>query len=72
MDADAWQTELTRQFDLIADAHLMAPLDIEPDLRPQPDSPLIDAATESRTTTDIDGRPRPLGAAPDIGAYELP
>lgn len=56
----------------IADAHLMAPLDIEPDLRPQPDSPLIDAATESRTTTDIDGRPRPLGAAPDIGAYELP
>lgn len=53
-------------------ARLMAPLDIEPDLRPQPDSPLIDAAPSSLTTADIDGRPRPLGEAPDQGAFELP
>ena len=37
-------------------------------------SPAIDAGTDdgSLGATDLEGRPRTLGAAPDIGAYEFP
>jgi hypothetical protein len=36
-------------------------------------SPTVNAGTaEPKTDTDLDGRPRSLGSAPDIGAYELP
>lgn len=35
-------------------------------------SPLIDQGTNAGITTDRDGRPRPLGAGYDIGAYETP
>jgi len=36
----------------------------------QPGSAAIDAGVEAGVTTDIDGDPRPQGAAPDIGADE--
>ena len=44
------------------------------DLHPLAGSPLIDAGTAdpANGTTDVDGRARSLGAAPDIGAYEFP
>lgn len=54
-----------------ADAALMRPLPVDPDLRPQSDSPLIDAGRSVGVDHDLDGRPRPSGDAPDIGAYEL-
>lgn len=53
-----------------AAAALLRPLRVDPDLRPQSDSPLVDAGAASNVATDADGRPRPAGAAPDIGAYE--
>jgi hypothetical protein len=40
------------------------------DLRPQINSPLIDAGIALDVRVDREGRPRPQGAAPDIGAYE--
>ena len=54
-----------------SDAALMRPLPVDPDLRPQSDSPLIDAGVMVGVGSDLDGRPRPSGDAPDIGAYEL-
>ena len=54
-----------------SDARLMAPLPAAPDLRPQADSPLVDGGEELGVSEDVDGRPRPSGDAPDIGAYEL-
>jgi hypothetical protein len=41
------------------------------DYRLEPDSPCIDAgAPEAAPAVDLDGRDRPCGRAPDIGAYE--
>ena len=34
-------------------------------------SPAVDAAQAAGVTNDFDGNPRPSGAAPDIGCYEL-
>jgi len=34
-------------------------------------SPAIDQASVGAVTVDLDGQPRPVGAAPDLGAYEL-
>ncbi len=44
------------------------------DLHPRAGSPLIDAGTADPANgpTDLDGRSRTLGPAPDIGAYEFP
>ncbi len=36
----------------------------------RPGSPAIDAGMDAGVNVDIDGQPRPLGAAPDIGADE--
>jgi hypothetical protein len=36
----------------------------------RPGSPAIDAGMDAGVKTDIDGQPRPSGAAPDIGADE--
>lgn len=46
--------------------------DIPSDFRLQPDSPAIDAGTDDPLNgpTDLEGNPRRLGAATDIGAYE--
>ncbi len=42
------------------------------DFRPRPGSALIDAGRpEFAPRTDIEGTPRPLGRAPDTGAYEV-
>jgi spore coat protein CotH len=35
------------------------------------DSPLVDAGRDEGITTDLDGHPRPLWGAPDMGAYEV-
>ncbi len=35
-----------------------------------PDSPCVDAGIDAGVDSDLDGRPRPRGEAPDIGAYE--
>jgi hypothetical protein len=45
-----------------------------PDFHQLPTSPTIDAGTIDALTgsTDLDGNPRPQGAAMDIGAYEMP
>lgn len=40
------------------------------DFHPQPGSPAIDAGMNTGISTDFDGRPRPQGAAFDIGAFE--
>lgn len=40
------------------------------DFHLRPDSPLVDAGEDEGVTTDLDGNPRPLWGAPDIGAYE--
>jgi hypothetical protein len=49
-------------------------LALEEDFRPQPGSPLIDAAQAdcslTATGVDIEGRSRPVGSACDAGAYE--
>jgi parallel beta-helix repeat protein len=43
------------------------------DYRPQPEGPLVDAGEElPDVTEDLLGIPRPVGAGPDIGAYEDP
>ncbi|MCP4804860.1 MAG: hypothetical protein GY913_02600 [Proteobacteria bacterium] len=55
----------------LSEARLLAPLPAAPDLRPQADSPLVDGGEELGVEQDVDGRPRPSGDAPDIGAYEL-
>lgn len=40
------------------------------DGRQRDGSPLLDAAEPIGLATDVDGTPRPIGEAPDIGAYE--
>jgi hypothetical protein len=54
----------------ILDAALIRPFPTATILRPQHDSPLVDAGVSTDLETDLHGRPRPLGPAPDIGAYE--
>ncbi|MCB0035220.1 MAG: hypothetical protein KDE51_14410, partial [Anaerolineales bacterium] len=49
------------------------PLFVDPaagNYRLQAGSPAIDAAVDLGVPFDLDGRPRPLGNAPDMGAYE--
>jgi len=42
------------------------------DFRPLPGSPVVDAGIPLKeVTSDRDGKPRPLGSAPDLGAYEV-
>ncbi|MCB9758648.1 MAG: hypothetical protein H6739_02310 [Alphaproteobacteria bacterium] len=55
----------------IPDARLVRAYEIDPDLRPQSDSPLVDRGTELDVTVDLAGRSRPVGDAPDLGAFEL-
>jgi hypothetical protein len=33
-------------------------------------SPAVNAGTPTGVTTDLDGKPRPAGTLPDLGAYE--
>jgi hypothetical protein len=40
------------------------------DFHLQGNSPAKDKGTNTAVTIDLDGRPRPVGAAPDIGCYE--
>jgi hypothetical protein len=54
----------------LTEAALLSPIGAKPNLRPQRDSPLIDAASERGIQRDLEGWSRPLGGAPDIGAYE--
>ena len=54
----------------LADIALMRPLASATDLRPQEDSPLVDAGVSTSLTVDLDGHDRSQGSAPDIGAYE--
>jgi hypothetical protein len=54
----------------LTEAALLSPIGAQPNLRPQRDSPLIDAASEQGIQRDLEGWSRPLGGAPDIGAYE--
>jgi len=35
-------------------------------------SPAINAGRDEGVTVDLDGQPRPVGSAPDMGAYEFP
>ena len=58
--------------DVNADPLLLDLSSSNPDLRIQGNSPCIDAGTTlSGISTDIDGNPRVVGNAPDIGAYEF-
>jgi len=42
------------------------------DFMPLPDSPVVDASIPLKeVSTDRDGKPRPSGRAPDLGAYEF-
>ena len=54
----------------LAEAQLIMPLSSLPNLRPQSDSPLIDAGEDLNVALDITGWERPRGSAPDIGAFE--
>ncbi len=54
----------------LTEAAFLRALDVEPDLRPQTDSPLIDAGEDLGVQTDVNGHERPQGGGPDIGAYE--
>jgi hypothetical protein len=54
----------------LTEAALLSPVGARPNLRPQRDSPLVDAAVERGIQRDLEGWSRPLGGAPDIGAYE--
>jgi hypothetical protein len=44
---------------------------LSPTLLPKPGSPLVDQGEELGVIADIQGRPRPVGPAPDVGAFEL-
>ena len=54
----------------LQEAALLSPLGAQPNLRPQRDSPLIDGAEDLGLQRDVEGWNRPLGSAPDVGAYE--
>jgi len=51
-------------------AALLHPSPSSPDLRPASDSPLIDAGVPVEVREDRDGRARPQGLGPDVGAFE--
>ena len=73
MSGERWIGELFESNNFVgtaADASLLRTLEVEPDLRPQSDSPLVDAGAGVSLAEDLDGRPRPSGLGPDIGAYE--
>jgi hypothetical protein len=57
-------------FGTLTEAALLSPVGARPNLRPQRDSPLVDAAADRGIQRDLEGWSRPLGGAPDIGAYE--
>ena len=48
-----------------------AEADLSETLLPAPTSPLVDQGEELGVIADIQGRPRPVGNAPDVGAFEL-
>jgi hypothetical protein len=54
----------------VLDAALIRPFPTATILRPQHDSPLVDGGISTSLEEDLHGRPRTLGPAPDIGAYE--
>ncbi len=54
----------------LAEASLVRPFATAMSLHPQLDSPLIDGGWVSSVLYDMEGQPRPTGAAPDIGAFE--
>ena len=54
----------------LTEAALLSPIGAQPNLRPQRDSPLVNAASDIGIQRDLEGWSRPLGGAPDIGAYE--
>ncbi|MCK6517978.1 hypothetical protein L6R46_23330 [Myxococcota bacterium] len=73
MSGDRWNGALIETNNFLgtaAEASLLRTLEVEPDLRPQSDSPLVDAGAGVSLAEDLDGRPRPSGLGPDIGAYE--
>jgi len=73
MSGERWIGELFESNNFVgtaAEASLLRTLEVEPDLRPQSDSPLVDAGAGVSLAEDLDGRPRPSGLGPDIGAYE--
>jgi hypothetical protein len=50
------------------------PLFVDParqDYHIRPESPAVDAGRDVGITRDVDGDPRPVGAAPDVGADEV-
>jgi hypothetical protein len=54
----------------VLEAALIRPFPTATILRPQHDSPLVDGGIPTSLGEDLHGRPRTLGPAPDIGAYE--
>ena len=70
----SWEIDeplLSNNFDgTLQEAALLSPLGAQPNLRPQRDSPLVDGAHDLGLQRDVEGWNRPLGGAPDIGAYE--
>ena len=73
-EAISWDLQeplLSNNFEgTLQEAALLSPLGAQPNLRPQRDSPLVDGARDIGLQRDVEGWNRPLGGAPDIGAYE--
>ena len=73
-DPISWELDepgLANNFEgTLQEAALLSPLGAQPNLRPQRDSPLVDGARDLGLQRDVEGWNRPLGGAPDIGAYE--
>lgn len=63
---------LPTNYSATGEGNLYGPVEFE-FLRPMPDSPVIDAGkvTSDLPEVDLVGNPRVLGAAPDLGAYEV-
>ena len=68
--SDTILTETSNFTGELAEAQFIMPLSSLPNLRPQMDSPLIDAGENLGVPLDITGWQRPRGDAPDIGAFE--
>ena len=67
---DTVLTETANFVGELSDAQLIMPLSSLPNLRPQLDSPLVDAGEDLDIPLDLTGWQRPRGSAPDIGAFE--